>query len=137
MEDFGTGAGLAALGFWSFVAAAVIGSMWDKIRKREAQHETLRRVIESGQPIDELMINKLLSLTTGSKDLARDLKVSAYIMAGLVPGLIALGWGLSYLTEELLAIMFGVSALVGCIGVGLYAAGIALERQNPNDSSLS
>jgi hypothetical protein len=49
----GIGGGLAALAFWGFVAAVVVGGMWYAIREREAQHETLRRIIESGQPVDQ------------------------------------------------------------------------------------
>lgn len=52
MENLGIGAGLAALAFWGFVATAVVAGVWDNIRKREAQHETMRRVVESGQPLD-------------------------------------------------------------------------------------
>lgn len=52
--------GLAAFGFWMFVAAAVIAGVWDGVRKREAEHETLRRMIESGKQPDSEMIDKLL-----------------------------------------------------------------------------
>ena len=36
------GAGLAALAFWGFVAALVVGGLWHEAKKREAEHETLR-----------------------------------------------------------------------------------------------
>ena len=48
----GIGIGLAALAFWGFIAVVVAVTVWDGIRKREAQHETLRRLIKSGQPLD-------------------------------------------------------------------------------------
>ena len=41
MESIGVG--LGALGFWGFIAAVVVASYWDGIRKRESQHETIRR----------------------------------------------------------------------------------------------
>ena len=50
MEGISVSEGLAALGFWTFIAAIIVAGIWDGIRKREAQHETLRRMIESGQP---------------------------------------------------------------------------------------
>ncbi len=74
MEQFGTGAGLAALGFWLFIGLAVASGAWNSMRKRESQHETLRRIIESGQPVDEDLANKLLSGTTESKSLAQRLE---------------------------------------------------------------
>ena len=65
--------------------------VWENIRKRDAQHETLRRLIESGQPIDPEVADRLLSATSGNKDLSKDLRVASYIMFALVPGLLALG----------------------------------------------
>ena len=56
----GLGAGLAAFGFWMFVAAIVVAGIWYDIAKRRAQHETLRRLIESGQTIDPELLDKLL-----------------------------------------------------------------------------
>ena len=54
MEAISLGAGLAALGFWLFIAVVVIGGIWDGARKREAKHESLRRIIESGQQVATL-----------------------------------------------------------------------------------
>ena len=88
MQELGIGAGLGALGLWLFIAAVVVAGIWDSIRKREAQHETLRRVIESGQPVDQELIDRLLG---GEKRIDRDLKVSGLIMLGVAPGLVALG----------------------------------------------
>jgi len=132
METIGTGAGLAALGFWTFIAAAVAATYWDKIRKREAQHETLRRIIESGQPIDDELTDKLLALTGASSgELARDLKVSGLIVLFLAPGLALLGWMLSTALEEpeLWEILLGVAGLVGLLSIGLLVAAWVAERQ--------
>ena len=57
MENIGIGAGLGAMAFWIFIAAVVVASYWDGIKKRETQHETVRRAIESGNQIDEDMMN--------------------------------------------------------------------------------
>ena len=56
MQSFSLGAGLAALAFWGFLASIIVAGIWYDIRKREAQHETVRRLFESGQPIDEALI---------------------------------------------------------------------------------
>ena len=76
MQELTTGAGLAALGFWLFIGITVAVGVWGSIRRRDAQHETLRRAIESGQPIDENLTDKLLALSGESKDMERDLKVT-------------------------------------------------------------
>ena len=52
MESIGVGAGLGAIGFWVFVAIVVVAGIWNGICKREAQHETLRRMVDSGRAIE-------------------------------------------------------------------------------------
>ena len=68
MQDIGLGAGLATLAFWGFIATAVVAGMWDSIRKREAKHETVRRLVESGQKIDTDLMDKLVTLTDGKSE---------------------------------------------------------------------
>ena len=53
----GIGGGLAALAFWGFIGSIVVAGIWYGIREREAQHETFRRVIESGQPVDQALMD--------------------------------------------------------------------------------
>ena len=134
MEQLGTGAGLAALGFWIFIGVIIIAGVWDNIRKRDAQHETLRRMIDSGEPIDHTLADKLLSVTSANKDLPQDLRVGGYIMFGLVPGLIALGAILSLLASEVFTVLLAVSALVGFIGAGLLYAARMVEKQQQQQS---
>ena len=42
MQGFRSGAGLAALAFWGFIATVVVAGTWNDILMREAQHETVR-----------------------------------------------------------------------------------------------
>ncbi len=134
MEALGVGAGLAALGFWGFVGAAVLGGVWDGIRKREAQHETLRRIIESGQPIDPDLTNSLLSVTGDNKDVVQELKIAAMIMFGVAAGLFVLGIFMAeFLDERLMFIALGVGPLVGFIGAGLLAASKVVSTGNRDD----
>lgn len=137
MENITSGAGLAALGFWIFIAGAVAASYWDTIRKRESQHETLRRVIESGQAIDDELIDKLLSLTGGSQDMARDLKIGGVIMIFIAPGLTLMGWVLSVALDEpeLVKVLLGVSGLIAFIAIGLLAAAAIAKRQEAANPS--
>ncbi len=128
----GIGAGLGAIGLWSFIAAIIVAGIWDGIRKREAQHETLRRMIESGQPIDQALMDKLLG---GSKRLDRDLKVAGLIVLFVAPGLALLGWFVSLLSAEWLLPMLGVSALVGCVSIGLLVASKVIGRSYREDDA--
>jgi len=123
MEHLGTGAGLGALGFWLFIASVIAVGVWYDIRRREAQHETLRRIVESGQPINDAVVDKVLAMASSNRDLARDLTISGLIMAFIAPGLIVLGWLLSVSVEaNLFLVMLGVAGLVAFIAAGLLIA---------------
>ncbi len=115
----GIGIGLGALGFWGSIAAVVVAGIWYGIRDREAQHETLHRMIESGQPIDKALTDKLLG---GNQRLDRDLKVAGLIVLFVALGLALLGWIISLQYPAALLPMLGVSALVGCTSIGLLVA---------------
>ncbi|MCZ6618608.1 MAG: hypothetical protein O7E57_10795 [Gammaproteobacteria bacterium] len=134
MEDMGTGAGLGALGFWLFIATVIAVGVWSSIRKRETQHETIRRAIESGRDIDPELADKLLTLTgTGSKELDRDLKVSGWIVLFLAPGMVLLGYGLSMVEEEIFPIFLGVSGLMIFLSIGMFVAAYMIKRWYSSD----
>jgi hypothetical protein len=129
MEDFGVGAGLAAMAFWIFVAAVAVASYWDVIRKREAQHETLRRAIESGQQLDENVLNSLLTSNgSGSGRVDRDFIVTAYWILPVAPGLAAFALILGTEIPEARIPILGAAALVGCLGIGFFIAGKIVGR---------
>lgn len=113
MEGSGLGAGLGALGFWGFVAVVVVAGIWGGIRKRDAHHETMRRIIESGQPIDQALLDKLLAMSGGGDHLGRDLKVTGLIVLFTAPGLVLLGWLVGQEHPAWLLPLLGVAALVG------------------------
>lgn len=116
---------LGAFGFWMFIAAVVVGGMWYDIREKDARHETLRRMAESGQAIDEQLMLRVLG---SEKVLHRDLKVAGLIVIFVAPGLAVLGWMISLRSEEWLLPMLGVAALVGFVGFGLLAAAKFAEK---------
>jgi hypothetical protein len=126
------GIGLAAMAFWAFVAACVVGGIWDSIRKREAQHETLRRMIESGQDIDQALMDKLLG--TG-KQVDRDLKIGGLIVVCIAPGLALMGWLISLESSDALFPLLGVASLVACVGIGLLAASYFVGRSYRDDKA--
>lgn len=123
--------GLAAFGFWMFIAAVSVGGIWDGVRKREAEHETLRRMIESGKTPDQALVDKLLG---HKKDPARDLKVAGLIVLFVAPGLAFLGWIIGLDEPDAIMPLFGVAGLVGFVGIGLLVAARFLERATQSDS---
>lgn len=128
MQEMGLGAGLGALGFWAFLAAVIVAGIWYGIRERQAQHETLRRMIETNQPVDQAQMDKLLSSSVGSKRVDRDLKVSGLIVLFTAPGVAVLGVFLSALSTKVLPPLLGAAALILFVGIGLLVAAKTSER---------
>ena len=125
MEGFGFG--LAAFAFWGFIASTVVAGIWYAIREKEAQHETLRRIIESGKDVNVDVVDRVMS--DGSKS-ETDLRVGGYITLFVAPGLALLGYVLKVATEEekIFTILLGVAGLVAFVAVGLLVAASVVER---------
>ena len=139
MEGITTGAGLGALGFWIFVAAIVAVGVWDASRKRETHHETLRRIIESGQPLDDALVDKLLNPAGSNQDLEVELWTGGLIMLALAPALALFGYLLSVVLEaKLFGILGAVAVLIGCLGLGfLGISRIVRKRRHARDTGNS
>ena len=127
MGDFA--AGIAAAAFWAFIATCVIGGIWYSIREKEAQHEMLRRIIESGKEVDAEVIDRVMN-DGGSGGSKGDLKTAGLITLFAAPGLILLGYGLEIASnnDEIFTIMIGVSGLVFFVAIGLLVAAKVAER---------
>lgn len=135
MADLGLGVGLAALAFWGFVASCVVAGVWSAIRKRDAQHETVRRLIESGQPIDQELMDKLLLLSDGgSKRHDRDFYVTGLWLLPVAVGMALFALFLGSTEPDALAPLLGASALIACIGIGALVAGKITGRWYAVDS---
>ncbi len=126
-------AGLGAMAFWLFLAAVVVAGIWYSVRERESRQETLRRVVESGQHLDQELIDKILAASGDTKYLHRDLKVAGLIVISAAPGLAVLGWFLARLSDKVLPALLGVSFLVGFVGIGLLVAAKVAERWRHGD----
>jgi hypothetical protein len=116
---------MEALGFWIFIGACVVAGVWEDVRRKEAEHETLWRLAESGKPLDDVLLNRVLRTDRRSD---RDLKVAGLITLSVAAGLLVLGFFLSFRSEDALLPLIGVAGLVGCIGLGLlYASRVVAE----------
>jgi Domain of unknown function (DUF6249) len=127
MEGLGTG--LMALAFWGFIGSIVVAGIWYGIRERQAQHETLRHFIDSGKPIDQELLDKVLG---GERLVHRDLRTGGLIVIFTAPGIAILGWFVSKVAQGWLYPLSGVAALVALVGVGLLVAARAAERDYRN-----
>ena len=121
----GLGAGLVALAFWGFIASVVVAGIWYGIRERQAQHETLRHMIDSGKPIDQALMDKVLG---GDRQVHRDLRIGGLIVLCAAPGMALLGWFISQIAEPALMPLLGVATLMVFVGIGLLAASRAAEK---------
>ena len=134
MQGFSLGAGLAALAFWGFIASVVVAGIWFDIRKREAQHETVRRLVESGQPINQELMDKLLALSDDkSERLDRNLKIAGLIILPVAVGIAIFGLVLGTAFPQSQIPLLGAAALVACIGFGLLWVSKIVERWYSSD----
>ena len=140
--ELGLGAGLMALAFWGFLAAiivaGIIAGVWDGIRKKESQHETVRRLVDSGQPIDTDLLDKLLLLSDGgNKRHDRDFKLTGMWMLPIAPGLAVLGLvlGANEETADALGPLLGVALLIACMGIGFLVAARVVQKWYPAASA--
>ena len=125
------GAGIASLAFWGFMAAAVIAGVWDAARKRDAQHETLRRMIEGGKPVDERLMKRLMVGEPKRPD--RELAIAAIVLISVAVGLAVLALVLRDAYESALTPLMGVAGLVVCLAAGLWAASAYVKRARIED----
>lgn len=127
------GAGIASLAFWGFMAAAVIVGVWDKAKKRETQHETLRRMIASGSSVDEGMMAKLMGGEPQRPD--RDLGIGAIIVFAVSIGLVVLAAALNGVAPQSFMPILGAAGLCACIAGGLKVASGYVRRTRLEDEA--
>ena len=123
MQEFTIGAGLAAMAFWFFIAAIIIGGIWYDIRKKAEQQKTIRTIVERGQHLDEKVIESIMA---SEKDdpakTASDLRLASLITGSAGAGLAVFGIFLGFVDEKAVMALVGIGALVGCIAGGLWIA---------------
>lgn len=138
MQGFSVGAGLAALAFWGFIAAIVVAGIWYDLRRKQSQQETVRRVVESGQPIDPALVDRLLAEGSGKRSrLDRDFKLVALILLPGAVGVALFGLVLGVQVPEARIPLLGISALVACVGIGFAMASRVARSWYAADGSNS
>ena len=129
MQAFSVGAGLASLAFWGFIASIVVAGIWYDLRKKQAQQETLRRVLESGQAVDAELVDKLLAAGGGKASrLDRDFQLVALITLPAAVGVALFGLILGTQVADARIPLLGIAVLVACVGVGFAAASVVARR---------
>ena len=129
----GIGEGLAALAFWGFIAALCIGGIWGDAKKRQAQHETLRRMLEGNKPVDEALMAKLMGTEPQRPD--RDLTVAAIIVVAIAVGLVVLAAALSGIAPRALMPLLGSAGFCVCLAGGLKVAASYVRRTRLEDDT--
>jgi len=128
MDGTSLGEGIGALAFWGFIAALCVGGIWDGAKKREAQHETLRRMIESGKPVDEALLTKLM-LGEPKGPAHRAFAVMAIVLYSVAAGLVVFG------VIEPQRGIFGAAAICACLATGLLVASAYTRRTEAADDA--
>ena len=123
MENFTLGAGLASIAFWGFIAAVVVAGIWNDIRKKAEQQKTIRTIVESGQKLDQEILDSILRAEkTDPKQTSKDLKTAAFIVFGVGIGMIIFGLVIGFSEPKATMPLSGIGGLLLAIGGGLWAA---------------
>ncbi len=128
MENVSIGVGLVVMSFWLFIAAVSVAGIWDGSKKREHEHETLRRILESNRDLDPDTMQKLMSLVGGSGRPDRDFKITAMWILPIAPGVAVLGYFISLIAEQALYPLLGVAGILAIMGIGFWIAGSVVAR---------
>jgi hypothetical protein len=118
---------LVPISFFVMIFGICAAFAWGGVQSRRESNETLRRAIESGQPLNPETIEALLRKPGRSPDqdirggvtlsfLAVGFIVAGLLASGAVPGLV--GWD-----DDAGAGFFIAAAIVGFIGLGQLVAG--------------
>ena len=138
MQEWGLGAGLAAAAFWVFIAAISVAGVWENIRKREAKHETVRRLVESGQKVDSDLMDKLIGLTDNKSERPdRVFFITGLWILPVAVGLVPLSFFLGSSSPEAKMVLQGVAALLAILGLGFILASKIIGRWYTSDSSAA
>jgi len=131
MENFTVGAGISLLAFWGFIAVVVIGGIWNDIRKKAEQQKTIRCIVESGQHLDEKVVESILSAgRTEPIETGNDLKLASIIVFFVSLGLAIFGLVMGISNAKIIIPLLGVACLVFCVALGLRFAAIYMLNQN-------
>lgn len=132
MDINSVGGGMAALAFWGFIAAVVVAGIWNGQREKQAQYDMLSKLVESGKPVDQAVVDKILGRNERPD---RGLKIAGLITVFVAPGLAFLGWMLRAEKDNAFIALLGIAGLVAFVGVGLLVAGKFAERSLREDEN--
>jgi len=131
MQDFTIGAGIASLAFWGFIAAVVLGGIWYDIRRRAEQQKTIRSIVESGQQLDQKMLESILATEKADPiKTSKDMKLAAIIIFFVGVGMVIFGILVGMQDQRALFPMMGIGGLMFAIGAGLWLASQFIAKNN-------
>lgn len=129
MGDWGIG--ITGVAFWAFVAVMVVAETWAKAKKDSADRELLQKLIESGKPIDQSLLDQVLGNKEEHSD--RGLRTAGIIVLSLAPGFVIFGIILGYNDRDLHP-MIGIGGLMACLGAGLLIAASIARKSREKDT---
>ncbi len=130
---------LGAMGFWIFLTAVVVASIWKKKHVEAMRHETVRLMIEKNQRVDDSQLAKILNpdppkppewMGLQSKpgrpgDAYRALRIIGTLLLFVALGLLIVavwrGMILGMAEESVLGIATGIP-IIAMLGAGFFAA---------------
>jgi hypothetical protein len=83
VNETGLGAGLAALGFWLFMAVIIAVGVWAMVRRRDMQKELVQRMLDSGQKFDQEMLDRIFPPRAAARNAGIVLVFFGFLVAAM------------------------------------------------------
>jgi hypothetical protein len=122
----GFGFGLPAFGFWIFIGAIIVATIWASARQKAEKHETLRRIVEKTGTIDEGKLKELFKEDPSENDMPgatyRALRIFGTITMFIGAG-VAIVFLIPTLVGKPIEWWYGglaISAGIATVGLGLF-----------------
>jgi hypothetical protein len=125
---------IPAVAFWIFIAVVVVAGVAGGAFRHLETQKTIRQAIQAGQTLDPETLDRLLRSSRGpSGPPSRSgYWVGGILMLSIGAGIAMIGWATSQTNPSDLYPGLGAGAMVGMIGVGLLAAGLAVGGRHKN-----
>jgi hypothetical protein len=120
---------LVGIAFWIFVGAVSIAGIVAEYKRRRLNVDLLRYSIDKGQPLDPVLVDRLM--TQERQDDAvnpDDLQMGGIITAASGAGICMLALFMARVAAWALYPIMGAGVLAICVGIGLIIAAKTLRR---------
>lgn len=121
---------MVGVAFWMFVAVTVVAGIVADYKKKRMALESLRAALERGQPLDPVLVEKLMSFDRKDEEpKPLHLQIGGIITTAAGVGVVILSFFIGQIAKVAFYPIMGGGIVTVCVGVGLLIAARVVTRQ--------